>query len=527
MKATEEAAEKATNKPAATECTQNHTRKNGKQRNNHNNCGSKQCTCGGQHTAAANTAVQHPQETVASLKELHEQCTKCAQHIEKAKSKQAAEADRVADALLEELQKEQTQLESRKAAKERKKEKRKAKKKALKGDDEKESDEKTAQQLSDTEQPPEEPKSASIVSAPIVQPESDESDDDEKPPTPPTQPSRVKVAARAVSARVGVQSDRVPPPPDDPPTAVLRHRAPANVMPIVVQSKEQVFKDQRIAKREKLRRPLGRDSGTAASLRTTSFQRGVDSDWEQAAQKSGRNKSRIIVVPSATATKKSSAAGTPVAVTAHPDDPYNSGWKEVRSSSTQPTGGRRQQYKMIVGAQYVARVIGRGGHNINTIREVTHTQIEIEKQPVPAGRDKVDARYVAIRGGVDGIRLAQAMIQQLIDDQDAYVEDVVKKVVVGHLIVMNSAQVVDADDRRQAKQNAALASAAAGVPAVTSTQPAAKPAAPVIIAKSINDKPPAVALPASTTNVWVQRAQRMNTGKGGAMHGLYKCARLQ
>jgi predicted RNA-binding protein YlqC (UPF0109 family) len=297
-------------------------------------------------------------------------------------------------------------------------------------------------------------------------------------------------------------------------------------MPIVVQTKEQVFKDQRIAKREKLRRPLGRDSGTAASLRTTSFQRGVDNDWEQAAQKSGRNaKSRIIVTPSTAATKKSSTAGTAIAAAAHPDDPYNSGWKEVRSSSTQPTGGRRQQHKMIVGAQYVARVIGRGGHNINTIREVTHTQIEIEKQPVPAGRDKVDARYVAIRGGVDGIRLAQAMIQQLIDDQDAYVEDVVKKVVVGRLIVINSAQVVEADERRQAKQTAALALATVGVTAAASTQPAVKPVA-LVTTKSANAKPPPVALPTSTTNVWVQRAQRMNTGKGGAMHELCNCTHV-
>lgn len=86
-----------------------------------------------------------------------------------------------------------------------------------------------------------------------------------------------------------------------------------------------------------------------------------------------------------------------------------------------------------MGAAHVARIIGRSGGNINAIREATRTQIEIEKAVPPLQRDM---RTVAIRGhATDDIRLAARMIQALVDDAEALIEDVVKKVINHQLLI--------------------------------------------------------------------------------------------
>ncbi|RCN51741.1 KH domain protein [Ancylostoma caninum] len=76
------------------------------------------------------------------------------------------------------------------------------------------------------------------------------------------------------------------------------------------------------------------------------------------------------------------------------DDNY-SGWKDVELS-------RRRSATLSVCSSVIARVIGRGGANINAIREATGASIEVEKQSA-VRRDQHD-RQICIRGTQETVR---------------------------------------------------------------------------------------------------------------------------
>jgi len=87
------------------------------------------------------------------------------------------------------------------------------------------------------------------------------------------------------------------------------------------------------------------------------------------------------------------------------------GWKEIV----------RKSKKVIVPASAISRVIGRGGCNINTVREVSCAHIEVEKQKGQADRG------VIIKGTAEATRIAQQLIYALINESNKDLNEVIKK----------------------------------------------------------------------------------------------------
>ncbi|KAM9677834.1 ankyrin repeat domain-containing protein 17 isoform 7-T9 [Trichechus inunguis] len=88
------------------------------------------------------------------------------------------------------------------------------------------------------------------------------------------------------------------------------------------------------------------------------------------------------------------------------------GWKEVV----------RRSKKVSVPSTVISRVIGRGGCNINAIREFTGAHIDIDKQ-----KDKTGDRIITIRGGTESTRQATQLISALIKDPDKEIDELIPK----------------------------------------------------------------------------------------------------
>ena len=89
------------------------------------------------------------------------------------------------------------------------------------------------------------------------------------------------------------------------------------------------------------------------------------------------------------------------------------GWKEVV----------RKSKKVSVPAHAISRVIGRGGCNINAIRELSGAHIEVEKQGQKMGSE----RSILIKGSAEATRQAHAWIQTVISCPDKDIADIVGK----------------------------------------------------------------------------------------------------
>lgn len=73
----------------------------------------------------------------------------------------------------------------------------------------------------------------------------------------------------------------------------------------------------------------------------------------------------------------------------------NSNSSKINDSSWRDsTGAKRQPNKILVSAQAIARVIGRGGQNINAIREASGAHIEVEKQQKGQTDRLITIRYL-------------------------------------------------------------------------------------------------------------------------------------
>ena len=90
-----------------------------------------------------------------------------------------------------------------------------------------------------------------------------------------------------------------------------------------------------------------------------------------------------------------------------------SGWKEV---------GRKSK-KVSVPANAISRVIGRGGCNINAIRELSGAHIEVEKQTPKGGTD----RTIIIKAPAEATRQAHTWIQAIINSPEKDMADILGK----------------------------------------------------------------------------------------------------
>lgn len=86
------------------------------------------------------------------------------------------------------------------------------------------------------------------------------------------------------------------------------------------------------------------------------------------------------------------------------------GWKEVV----------RKSKKVVVPSNAISRVIGRGGCNINTIREISGAHIEVEKQKGQGDRN------VIIKGSADATRHAQQLITALSKESEKELSEIIK-----------------------------------------------------------------------------------------------------
>uniref|UniRef100_G1KL28 K Homology domain-containing protein n=2 Tax=Anolis carolinensis TaxID=28377 RepID=G1KL28_ANOCA len=82
----------------------------------------------------------------------------------------------------------------------------------------------------------------------------------------------------------------------------------------------------------------------------------------------------------------------------------------------------RRGKKVSVPSTVISRVIGRGGCNINAIREFTGAHIDIDKQ-----KDKTGDRIITIRGGTESTRQATQLINALIKDPDKEIDELIPK----------------------------------------------------------------------------------------------------
>ena len=95
----------------------------------------------------------------------------------------------------------------------------------------------------------------------------------------------------------------------------------------------------------------------------------------------------------------------------------DAGWKEVV----------RKSKKVIVPANAISRVIGRGGCNINAIREMSGAHIEVEKLQGKGSSSQQTERTILIKGSAEATRQANNWIQQIINSPDKDMADILGK----------------------------------------------------------------------------------------------------
>ncbi|RWS28132.1 ankyrin repeat domain-containing protein 17-like protein [Leptotrombidium deliense] len=87
------------------------------------------------------------------------------------------------------------------------------------------------------------------------------------------------------------------------------------------------------------------------------------------------------------------------------------GWKEVV----------RRSKKVSVPANAISRVIGRAGCNINTVREISGAHIEVEKQKMQGDRQ------IIIKGSADATRHAQQLINGLVNEPEKELSQIIQQ----------------------------------------------------------------------------------------------------
>ena len=88
-------------------------------------------------------------------------------------------------------------------------------------------------------------------------------------------------------------------------------------------------------------------------------------------------------------------------------------WKPVKQTATGWKEVTRRSKKVAVPSTAISRVIGRGGCNINAVREISGAHIEVEKQ-----KGQQSDRQILIKGTQDATRNAQLMINALVNEPD-------------------------------------------------------------------------------------------------------------
>nr|XP_018668743.1 ankyrin repeat domain-containing protein 17 isoform X3 [Ciona intestinalis] len=346
------------------------------------------------------------------LKRSH-QCMEC---IVQAKDRQAQEANKFASELLEELDMEKNQEESRKEKAARKREKKRLKRKQKKkGDekDDKENDESAGLNIPTNGKTPND--DITMIER-IV-----------------TGTEKIKLSDSLISTssneKITLISNASPAPSTAPPAIdpITRDQVPKPKVPMAPLVSEGITRnDERRKSLEMKRRPIAHPVVENNHTATT------DTSPRSA---TGRKQRKTLTTSTTTkqpSREMQSPKPSPRPVPSQRNPPptpspgkrgsrREEGWKEVvpRKYVNSSTSKR-----IMVSSNLISRVIGRGGCNINAIREVTGAHIDIDKQ-----RKGAHERTVTIKGGIEPTRHAHQLIVALIkeDRSDQEVAAIIAK----------------------------------------------------------------------------------------------------
>ncbi|EJD73951.1 KH domain-containing protein [Loa loa] len=330
-------------------------------------------------------------------KDLLTRCHLCMDIIVAAKDRQAAEANRAAESLLEILAKEEEQAKSKKLSKQRQNEKKKAKRKAKKNQtdgntEQKDSDRKEDAPINNGEESADEENGSEKASSGVAVDESNTQNRDSDHEYFQTDPPRVP----ALLSDEHSADEMVSFPETSP-----GKRMVASTISVIGKSS-----------RHRVRKESGK---SAAPVKSPPHKTGSgntsDTEWMKATSRRSAGK--------AVMSGKGAIAGTVL----KEDSASNTvAWRHVDSS-------RRRSVRLSVSSNSIARVIGRAGGNINAIREATGAYIEVEKQ---TGKKEQHDRQITLKGSDIALRQAVEMIHGLIDDSECNVEEVIQRVSSTH-----------------------------------------------------------------------------------------------
>ncbi|KAM3726621.1 Ankyrin repeat and KH domain-containing protein mask [Dirofilaria immitis] len=410
-----------------------------------------------------------------SEKELLTRCHLCMDIIVAAKDRQAAEANRAAESLLEILAKEEEQAKSKKLSKQRQNEKKKAKRKAKKNQADGNTEQKNSGPKEDT------------ISINNGEESADEENSSEK------ANSAVKIEESNIRNRnfeheFKTDLPRVPALLSDehsadetvsfPESSPTKCTVGSGISSTVKSSRHRVRKENGKSTAPVKSPPHKMGSGNTS-----------DTEWMKATSRRSAGKSMM------------SSKGTISSTALKEDSGSNiTAWRHVDSS-------RRRSARLSVSSNSIARVIGRAGGNINAIREATGAYIEVEKQ---TGKKEQHDRQITLKGSDVALRQAVEMIHGLIDDSECNVEEVIQRVSSIH----NSS--ASQSEENASRSNSALTLSSATLAATT---PLIQKK-PYAIGTGTSYAPLEMShtamagkktIPYATMNVWAQRAaQRQN-----------------
>merc|ERR1712106_20986 len=148
------------------------------------------------------------------------------------------------------------------------------------------------------------------------------------------------------------------------------------------------------------------DDPAVAALRSVMSQKPAEKNPKQEVKEpKAKSKGRPTKTASANNAAAAAAANTTEQQQQEQQQPQNSDWKFV------PT---KKPRKLVPSSSRIARVIGRSGCNVNAIRDVTGTHIDIEKPKKGGGE-----RTITIRGNCESTTMAYKLMEELINsDKD-------------------------------------------------------------------------------------------------------------
>ncbi|GMR47018.1 hypothetical protein PMAYCL1PPCAC_17213, partial [Pristionchus mayeri] len=506
--------------------------------------------------------------------DLMTRCHECMNTIVTAKDKQAAQANLAADALIAQIEAEEEQARSKKLKKQRQKEKKTAKKQEKKKqeevkEEESEDEEEEAPEVVEPpkQMPKEEPKKEEA--APPKQPPAEKAKGKAGKQAAASTPLAAAVAAkgkaRAAAAAAATAASAARTPIETTPereVEKVEERIPGlnlppaapTVAPVVEEpapSARKTAADRRAANRRS-RNESGKNNGTPSSvpsqplpslmatpalppaslhsqqmrsspstqqqqqpislLSPLTSPRGTGAVMQEEWVKPNKKGRNAKTGPVASGAARSNSATEKQKLTDPTEENALAMWNNIEAS-------RRRMTTLQVSSPCIARVIGRGGANINAIREATGASIEVERvDKALSRRDNID-REICIRGTQETVKNAVAMINGLIAETDVTVNEIIR-------LVRNSASPSDQprlSDSHGIKMAAATtatagsgggrgaSSAAAGAPASTTNvwqqrmaarqaqDAALRPAAPAAPAAAPVQRVPTAASPVSTT----------------------------